>query len=141
MEEDGFPNDGDDLNLLFQTDSSNSHVTINKDGSSIRATAKKGEKRGIEEIDEDNDTTKKTSQGNTTINTASNMSKSSDDNNKVAPIIYFRINFELVKEQSLLENLIMDALKAFFIFDTSVSIFPTNALAQTLGSPLVVFDH
>ena len=62
------------------------------------------------------------SPGKTSTSLVTPMATSSDENSKVTPIIYFRIDYELVKNQIVLENVIMDALKASKITLKSIKI-------------------
>jgi hypothetical protein len=96
VENDDFPKDDDDLILDYH----NVNQTLIND----TANMKNGTKRSyIQHEEEDIETTV------LPVKTTTILSANPEEN--VAPIIYFRINFELVKNPLLLEKTIMEALK------------------------------
>ena len=109
LENDDFEFSSDD-NLI-----ANNGLTSNNDIFSSRATKNKGEKRSITGQDENNEIS------NSPIQVTNNK-KTKPDDHSIAPIIYFRIDFELVKKPLLLEKKIMDALEKSKIILKSIKV-------------------
>jgi|688.fasta_scaffold150693_2 hypothetical protein len=96
MEDDDFPDDNEEeFNICTLYNSTNeSIVKIYENGASSRTSLSKGQKRGNSEIE----TSPKTSSDKTsTIETTRSMNN----------IIYFRINYDLVKKPLKLEKAII----------------------------------
>jgi hypothetical protein len=125
MEEDEYPDDNEEefiIGTLYNS-TNESIVKVYENGASSRTSLSKGQKRGNSEIET---SLKPTSNKTSTIETTRSM-------NNVAPIIYFRINYDLVKKPIQLEKTIMEALESAKVTLKSIIV--------TLNGNLLVYPE
>ncbi len=91
-----------------------------------RLTSNRGQKRGNNQQDTNNDAANSPPQ--------TTYKKTKADENNVAPIIYFRINYDLVKNPLKLEKTIIDALKHAKITPKAIKITQNGNLLVYPGS-------
>lgn len=124
MDDDDFPIEiEDDLELSNLYNLKENTVKVHENGTTTRSTTNRGQKRAnvqIEDSIESISPVQTPISQNTSMPISNEITKSDEHN--VAPIIYFRINYELVRQPLLLEKTIMESLKSSKILLNSIKI-------------------